>query len=137
MLFEEFGELLLEVLGVVAHLLVELVGVFLDHLFELFVVLLHFGGEGGFVGLVGEELLVLFFHLLGELGVEAVELVGEFLEGGGHFFFFFKFCVSFLLKETLDTFFVLFCFNNVREFMMIKSEMIIFLEEFSKTIHKK
>ena len=85
LLFEEFSELLLEVLRVVAHLLVELVGVFLDHLLELFIVFLHFGGQGGLVGLVGEELLVLFFHLLGEFGVETVELIGEFLEGGGHF----------------------------------------------------
>ena len=87
LLLEELGELLLEVLGVVAHLLVELVGVLLDHLLELLVVLLHFGREGALVRLVGEELLVLLLHLLGELGVETVELVGELLKGGGHFCF--------------------------------------------------
>ena len=87
LLLEELGELGLEVLGVLAHLLVELVGVLLDHLLELLVVLLHLRGEGALVGLVGEELLVLLFHLLGEFGVEAVELVGELLEGGAHFLF--------------------------------------------------
>ena len=84
LLLEELGELALEVLGVLAHLLVELVGVLLDHLLELLVVLLHLGGEGALVGLVREELLVLLLHLLAELAIEAVELVGELLQGGGH-----------------------------------------------------
>ena len=84
LLLEELGELRLEVLGVLAHLLVELVGVLLDHLLELLVVLLHLGGQSGLVGLIGEELLVLFLHLLRELGIEAVELVGELLKGGAH-----------------------------------------------------
>ena len=84
LLLEELGELALEVLGVLRHLLVELLGVLLDHLLELLVVLLHLGGEGRLVGLVGEELLVLLLHLLVELAVEAVELVGELLEGGAH-----------------------------------------------------
>ena len=85
LLLEELGELALEVLGVLAHLLVELVGVLLDHLLELLIVLLHLRGEGALVGLVREELLVLLLHLLAELAIEAVELVGELLKGGGHF----------------------------------------------------
>ena len=85
LLLEELGELGLEVLGVLAHLLVELVGVLLDHLLELLVVLLHLGRQRALVRLVGEELLVLLLHLLGKLGVEAVELVGELLQGRGHF----------------------------------------------------
>ena len=85
LLLEELGELLLEVGRVLAHLLVELVGVFLDHLLELLVVFLHLGGQRRLVGLVSEELLVLLFHLFAELGVEAVQLVGELLEGRAHF----------------------------------------------------
>ena len=84
LLLEELGELLLEVGGVLAHLLVEFVSVLLDHLLELLVVLLHLGGQRRLVGLVGEELLVLLLHLLAELGVEAVQLVGELLEGRAH-----------------------------------------------------
>jgi hypothetical protein len=84
LLLKELGELALEVLRVLAHLLVELVGVLLDHLLELLVVLLHLGGEGALVGLVCKELLVLLLHLLAELAVEAVELIGELLKGGGH-----------------------------------------------------
>ena len=105
LLLEELSELLLEVLGVVAHLLVELVGVLLDHLLELLVVLLHLGGQSGLVGLIGEELLVLLLHLLRELGVEAVELVGELLEGGAHCFFV-TWLKSFVEKDYWICFFI-------------------------------
>ena len=84
LLLEELSKLLLEVGRVLAHLLVEFVRVLLDHLLELLVVLLHLGGQRRLVGLVGEELLVLLLHLLAELGVEAVQLVGELLEGRAH-----------------------------------------------------
>ncbi|RNF09624.1 uncharacterized protein Tco025E_06955 [Trypanosoma conorhini] len=84
LLLEQLRKLGLEVLGVLVHFLVELFRVLLNHLLELLVVLLHFRGQGAFVRLVREELLVLLLHLLRKLGIQPVELGGEFLKGGGH-----------------------------------------------------
>ncbi|RNC49999.1 hypothetical protein TcCL_NonESM00326, partial [Trypanosoma cruzi] len=85
LLLKQLSKFGLEVLRVLVHLFVEFVGVLLNHFFKLFIVLLHFRGERALVGFVREELLVLFLHLLRELGVQAVKLGGEFLKSGGHF----------------------------------------------------